>query len=130
GMGGSEGRAHAGNPRGWAACAGTGMMTAKGKGKDQTVQFGTGGHERPTSLELEERDARSIAHMKMPQSLSGKLNRLTDVREIGMTIADELRALFDYHNCRVSLVDGDTVVPIAFRGELAAPGIVTIDALR
>jgi GAF domain-containing protein len=68
--------------------------------------------------------------MKMLQSLSGKLNRLTDVREIGMTIADELRALFDYHNCRVSLVDGDTVVPIAFRGELAAPGIVTIDALR
>ena len=38
-----------------------------------------------------ERDVRSIAHLKMLQSLSGKLNRLNDVREIGMTIANELR---------------------------------------
>ena len=61
---------------------------------------------------------RSIAHLKMLQSLAGKLNRLNDVREIGEVIADELRLLIDYHNCRVSVIEGDEVVPIAFRGEL------------
>ena len=61
---------------------------------------------------------RSIAHLKMLQSLAGKLNRLNDVRQIGAAIADELRMLIDYHNCRVSVVEGDEVVPIAFRGHL------------
>ena len=56
----------------------------------------------------------------MLQSLAGKLNRLNDVREIGMTIANELRALIDYHNCRVFVVDGDMVVPVAFQGDLTA----------
>jgi hypothetical protein len=28
--------------------------------------------------------------------------------------------LIDYHNCRVSVIEGDEVVPIAFRGELLA----------
>src|SRR2546428_4693615 len=60
-------------------------------------------------------------HLKMLQSLAGKLNRLNDVREIGMTIANELRALIDYHNCRVFVVEGEDVVPIAFRGDLSAP---------
>ena len=43
----------------------------------------------------------------MLQTLAGKLNRLNDVREIGAAIADELRMLIDYHNCRVSVVEGD-----------------------
>jgi HD-GYP domain-containing protein (c-di-GMP phosphodiesterase class II) len=55
--------------------------------------------------------------MKMLQSLSGKLNRLNDVREIGNEIAAELRSLIDYHNCRVFVVDGDDLLPVAFRGE-------------
>ena len=46
--------------------------------------------------------------MKMLQSLSGKLNRLNDVREIGDEIAAELRSLIDYHNCRVFVVDGES----------------------
>ena len=66
------------------------------------------------------RDVRSIAHLKLLQSLSGKLNRLNDVREIGDEIAAELRSLIDYHNCRVSVVDGDDVVPVAFRGDFAS----------
>jgi HD-GYP domain-containing protein (c-di-GMP phosphodiesterase class II) len=66
------------------------------------------------------RDVRSIAHMKMLQSLSGKLNRLNDVRMLGTEIADELRSLIDYHNCRVFVVDGDDLVPVAFRGEFTA----------
>ena len=56
----------------------------------------------------------------MLQSLAGKLNRLNDVRRIGAVIADELRLLIDYHNCRVSVIEGDEVVPIAFRGELVS----------
>jgi HD-GYP domain-containing protein (c-di-GMP phosphodiesterase class II) len=69
-------------------------------------------------------DVRSIAHMKMLQSLSGKLSRLNDVARIGHTIADELRLLIDYHNCRVFLRQGDDLLPIAFRGDLmsAEPG--------
>ena len=47
------------------------------------------------------------AHLKLLQSLAGKLNRLNDVQEIGATIATELRLLIDYHNCRVFLRDGD-----------------------
>ena len=54
---------------------------------------------------------RSIAHLKMLQSLSGKLSRLNDVAQIGLTIADELRLLIDYHNCRVFLRDGDELLP-------------------
>jgi HD-GYP domain-containing protein (c-di-GMP phosphodiesterase class II) len=76
------------------------------------------------------RDIRSISHLKMLQSLASKLNRLNDVREIGMTIANELRALIDYHNCRVFVVDGDMVVPVAFRGELSAPPSQTMDVLK
>jgi HD-GYP domain-containing protein (c-di-GMP phosphodiesterase class II)/putative methionine-R-sulfoxide reductase with GAF domain len=56
----------------------------------------------------------------MLQSLAGKLNRLNDVRDIATAIADELRALIDYHNCRVVVVEGDDIIPIAFRGVLAS----------
>ena len=58
--------------------------------------------------------------MKMLQSLGGKLNRLNDVRQIGNVIATELRSLIDYHNCRVSLVEGDDVIPIAFVGQFTS----------
>jgi HD-GYP domain-containing protein (c-di-GMP phosphodiesterase class II)/putative methionine-R-sulfoxide reductase with GAF domain len=63
------------------------------------------------------RDVRSIAHLKMLQSLAGKLNRLNDVAQIGSTIATELRLLIDYHNCRVVLRHGDELRPIAFVGD-------------
>jgi HD-GYP domain-containing protein (c-di-GMP phosphodiesterase class II) len=55
----------------------------------------------------------------MLQSLGGKLNRLNDVREIGNVIATELRSLIDYHNCRVFVVEGEDVKPIAFVGAFA-----------
>jgi HD-GYP domain-containing protein (c-di-GMP phosphodiesterase class II)/putative methionine-R-sulfoxide reductase with GAF domain len=54
----------------------------------------------------------------MLQGLAGKLNRLNDVRQIAEVIADELRLLIDYHNCRVMIVEGEELVPLAFRGEL------------
>jgi diguanylate cyclase (GGDEF)-like protein len=129
-MGLAEGPAHASNPRELIVCAEAAMMTAKARGKNQFVHFGDGEHERPQPLEVATRDVRSISHLKMLQSLAGKLNRLNDVREIGTTIANELRALIDYHNCRVSVVEGDDVVPIAFRGDLSAPPSTTMDVLK
>ena len=117
-VGVSQGPQHAMNPRELVACAEAAMMTAKARGKNQIVLFDEQSSERPDGQPAGGRDVRSIAHLKMLQSLAGKLNRLNDVRQIGATIADELRLLIDYHNCRVSVIDGDEVVPIAFRGEL------------
>src|SRR5207249_4942406 len=94
------------NPRELTACAEAAMMTAKSRGKNRIVLYDEGSTERP-GAPLHERDVRSIAHLKMLQSLSGKLNRLNDVREIGDEIAVELRSLIAYHNCRVFVVDGE-----------------------
>jgi HD-GYP domain-containing protein (c-di-GMP phosphodiesterase class II) len=78
-----------------------------------------------------ERDVRSIAHLKMLQSLTGKLNRLADVREIGDAIAAELRSLVDYHNCRVFVCDGDELLPVAFLGDLSSnTASLSLDLLR
>ena len=114
----SQGPHHAMNPRELVACAEAAMMTAKARGKNQTVLYDDGPAERPEPGVLTAaRDVRSIAHLKMLQSLAGKLNRLNDVRQIGQTIATELRLLIDYHNCRVVLRDGDELRPITFVGE-------------
>jgi diguanylate cyclase (GGDEF)-like protein len=112
----SLGPEHAMNPRELTACAEAAMMTAKAHGKNRIVLYDELAVERPDAPR-HERDVRSIAHMKMLQSLSGKLNRLNDVRKIGDEIAAELRSLIDYHNCRVFVVDGEELVPVAFRGE-------------
>jgi diguanylate cyclase (GGDEF)-like protein len=114
---------HAANPRELVACAEAAMMTAKARGKGLVVVFDDAATERPSASEAHH-DVRSIAHLKMLQSLSGKLSRLNDVESIGHTVADELRLLIDYHNCRVFIRDGNMLEPIAFRGELtsAQPG--------
>jgi diguanylate cyclase (GGDEF)-like protein len=116
----SQGPQHAMNPRELVACSEAAMMTAKARGKNQIVLFEEGTTERPDSPATPGRDVRSIAHLKMLQGLAGKLNRLNDVREIGSVIADELRLLIDYHNCRVLVIEGVELVPIAFRGELVS----------
>jgi diguanylate cyclase (GGDEF)-like protein len=121
-VGAAEGPSDASNPRELIACAEAAMMTAKARGKDLIVLFDESTYERPDSTSVANSRVRSIAHLKMLQSLAGKLNRLNDVREIGTAIADELRGLIDYHNCRVSIVDGDDVIPIAFRGILSSRG--------
>jgi diguanylate cyclase (GGDEF)-like protein len=110
---------HAMNPRELAACAEAAMMTAKAQGKNQVVLYEEDGARRPDAPGIE-RDVRSIAHLKMLQSLTGRLNRLNDVREIGDAIAAELRSLVDYHNCRVFVVDGDELIPVAFLGDLTS----------
>ena len=121
---------HAMNPRELAACAEAAMMTAKAQGKNQVVLYDEDGARRPDAPGIE-RDVRSIAHLKMLQSLTGKLNRLNDVREIGEAIAAELRSLVDYHNCRVFVVDGDELNPVAFLGDLTSGmDSLSLDILR
>jgi len=65
-------------------------------------------------------EVRSVAQLDMLHSLAAALNLLGDVEEIGAAITAELRTIIDYHNCRVYLLqpDGETLYPIAFRGEL------------
>jgi diguanylate cyclase (GGDEF)-like protein len=109
---------HATNPRELVACAEAAMMTAKARGKKQAVLFAEGTSERPMSAPDARDDVRSIAHLKMLQSLAGKLNRLNNVTEIGSTIVNELRMLVDYHSCRVYIADGEDLLPIAWRGDL------------
>ncbi|MGH3132848.1 MAG: diguanylate cyclase, partial [Gaiellaceae bacterium] len=111
---------HAANPRELVACAEAAMMTAKTRGRGVVVPFDETELERPSAENARRDDVRSIAHLKLLQSLSGKLSRLNDVARIGLTVADELRLLIDYHNCRVFLRDGDDLLPIAFRGDLMA----------
>jgi diguanylate cyclase (GGDEF)-like protein len=117
----ARGPEHAMNPRELVACAEAAMMSAKARGKNQIVLYEESAMERPDGAPVPSaRDVRSVAHMKMLQSLGGKLNRLNDVRQIGNVIATELRSLIDYHNCRVSLVEGDDVIPIAFVGQFTS----------
>jgi diguanylate cyclase (GGDEF)-like protein len=117
----ARGPEHAMNPRELIACAEAAMMSAKARGKNQIVLYEDSTMERPAGEPTPSaRDVRSVAHMKMLQSLGGKLNRLNDVKQIGTVIATELRALIDYHNCRVSLVEGADVIPIAFVGQFTS----------
>jgi diguanylate cyclase (GGDEF)-like protein len=107
------------NPRELVACADTAMMTAKARGKNQIVLFDEETSECPGSYE-NGRDAGSIAHLKMLQSVAGRLNRLSSTSEIAEAIVSELRTLIDYHSCRVYIVEADEVMPVAVRGELEA----------
>ncbi|HET9243310.1 MAG TPA: diguanylate cyclase [Gaiella sp.] len=119
----ASGPSHAANPRELVACAEVAMMTAKARGKGQIVVFQEGTPERPADrLDARGAEFRSLAPLKMLHGVSSKLSRLNDVAEIGATIADELRLLIDYHNCRVFVREGDDLRPIAFRGDLAAAG--------
>ena len=119
-LGVAIGPIHAANPRELVACAEAAMMTAKARGKNRVVIFDEDTTERPDAPSGRKDDVRSIAHLKMLQSASAKLSRLNETAEIGETIADELRRLFDYHNCRVFVREGEELRLVAFRGDLMA----------
>ena len=65
-------------------------------------------------------DLRFVAQLNMLHSLAATLASLDDVAEIASAITAELRTILDYHNCRVYVLDedGETLVPVAFRGEI------------
>ncbi len=48
---------------------------------------------------------------------------------IGQAVAEELQPLIDYHNCRVHILEGRTLIPVAFRGELSEYQGETFQAL-
>jgi diguanylate cyclase (GGDEF)-like protein len=127
----AEGPADATNPRELVAYAEAAMMTAKAQGKEQAVVFADLTEGRPEIDPARPRDVRSIAHLKMLQSLAGKLNRLNDVTRIGEVIVNELRGLLDYHACRVYVREGhDDLVPVAFRDDVDEYGEEAAEALR
>ena len=111
----AQGPSNAGNSRELVACAESAMMAAKARGKNRIVVYSGDADERPDHDPV--RDVRSMAHLKMLQSVAGRLNRLSSVREIAEAIVGELRGLIDYHSCRVYLVEGDDVVPVAVKGD-------------
>ncbi len=115
----AQGPDHAMNPRDLLTCADSALLNAKARGKDRVVLFDEESVEIPVNTDKNVGDIRSIAHLKLIQSLSGKLNRLSDVQQIASTICLELRSLIDYHSCVVHLTDGERLVPVAARGELA-----------
>ena len=126
----AQGPQHAMNPRELVACADAAMLTAKASGKDRIVLFEDfDPAEHDPAAPATGRDVRSIAHLKMLQSLAGKLNRMNNVREIATTITNELRTLIDYHSCRVYIAEGEALLPIAFKGESEAYEGDTADAL-
>ena len=58
------------------------------------------------------------AQLQSIQQLGARLSRLTNVTEIGIAIANELRQLIDYHNVRVYRLYGDDLLPVAMRGQV------------
>ncbi len=155
-VGVAEGPLHASSPRELISCADLALLEAKVAGKDRVLVYrsdekrrshrtglvgspATQGPALPGSgikarlAEMAARgERRSMAHLRVLQNLSARLNRLNDVREIGEAIATELRSLIDYHNCRVFLIqsDAETLLPIAFRGNLAEYQDETFDMLK
>ena len=112
----AHGPENAGNPRDLVDCAESAMMAAKARGKNRIVVYGGDVGERP-GVDDSVRDVRSVAHLKMLQAVAARLNRLSSVKEISEAIVGELRGLIDYHSCRVYLVEGNYVVPVAVKGD-------------
>ena len=123
--------AHSSSPRDLIACADLALLDAKATGKNRVCAFGDWPEDGRTARAPDRGELRSVAHLRLLQSLAAKLNRLHDVAAIGEAITVELRGLIDYHNCRIHLLqpDGELLVPIAFRGELTEYRGETFEAL-
>jgi diguanylate cyclase (GGDEF)-like protein len=114
----SQGPDHAMNPKELVSYAEAATLSAKSKGGNRVVLFDSEKRERPgTAVATKGRDVRSVAYLKMLQSLGSKLNRLNNVAQIGKTIVNELRTLIDYHSCRVYVTEEQMLLPIAVKGE-------------
>lgn len=74
--------------------------------------------------------ARWAAQLQSIQQLGARLNRLSDVAEIGAAIATELSQLIDHHNVRVYRKVGDDLIPVAMRGHLGEYVDETPDQLK
>jgi diguanylate cyclase (GGDEF)-like protein/excisionase family DNA binding protein len=70
------------------------------------------------------------AQLQSIQQLGTRLNRLSDVHDIGVAIAKELRQLIDYHNVRVYRLSGDDLTPVAMSGQVGEYVDETAEQLR
>ena len=70
------------------------------------------------------------AQLQSIQQLGTRLNRLSDVQEIGLAIAKELRELIDYHNVRVYRLHGEELIPVAMSGQVGEYVDETPEQLR
>jgi diguanylate cyclase (GGDEF)-like protein len=123
--------AHSSSPRDLIACADLALLDAKATGKNRVCAFGNWAEDGKAAGAHDRGELRSVAHLRLLQSLAAKLNRLHDVGAIAEAILVELRGLIDYHNCRIHLLqpDGELLLPIAFRGELTEYRGETFEAL-
>jgi diguanylate cyclase (GGDEF)-like protein len=64
------------------------------------------------------------------QQLGVELNRIGNAGEIGRAIAVGLGSVIDYHNVRVYRVEGEEVLPVAWRGTIGEYADEDIDQLR
>jgi diguanylate cyclase (GGDEF)-like protein len=69
------------------------------------------------------------AQLQSIQRLGARLAGISDVHEIGSTIATELRQLITYDNARVYRVSGASLVPVAFQGHGIVYGAETPETL-
>jgi diguanylate cyclase (GGDEF)-like protein/excisionase family DNA binding protein len=70
------------------------------------------------------------AQLQSIQRLGARLSGMLSVRQIGHTIANELRLLIDYHNVRVYRTAGEQLVPVAMLGQVGEYVDETPDQLR
>ena len=90
-------------------------MGASGAGRHVSAQSGPTERARGAAF-------RPVAQLDMLHNLAARLNAMGGVDEVAEAITIELESIIDYHNCRVYLLlpDGETLQPIAFRGELTS----------
>ena len=90
-------------------------MGASGAGRRMSARSGSPDRARGTAF-------RPVAQLEMLHNLAARLNAMGGVDEVAEAITVELESIIDYHNCRVYLLlpDGETLQPIAFRGELTS----------
>ena len=112
---------HASTARELSVCAEAAMMTAKAQGKNQIVVFEEETAGRPDTG-WDGRDARALAHLRLLQTLIGRLGRLAEPETLGRLLAEDLCPLAEVSGCRVYAAEGDRLVVLAAAGTLAEGG--------
>jgi diguanylate cyclase (GGDEF)-like protein len=74
------------------------------------------------------------AHRDAQLAVLGQTARRMSVgiepNNVGLAVVEEIRRVIPYHNARVYLIEGDSLVPVAFEGRFGAYEKVDVDILR
>ena len=124
----AQGPEHAMNPRELVACAEIAMMTAKARGKSQAVLFEEHGGERPgAGLRSSRRPLdRASEDAPEPRRKAEPAERCPPDRRDNRGRAQDARRLPH----RLYVVDGDDLIPVAWRGDLDEHAEESVEALR